>query len=191
MMKARFWAAGLLAVVSVGVCCRAETPGRKASLYDLTLRWEDSRGAPVEWQNLRGRVAVVAMFFSSCTYACPRITADLKSVAEQLPASVRDRVVFVMVSFDVENDQPPVLRAFAESQGLSEPLWLLLHGEDDEVRTLAAALDIRFRPDPAGGFAHSNSIIVLDPKGVVAYRKDGLGGDVTPVAQRAVALAGE
>ena len=69
-------------------------------------------------------------------------------------------------------------------------MWTLLRGGPDEVRTLAAALGVRYRPADGGGFAHSNLITVLDHAGRVAGQVEGLGVAPSAVLPAvAVALA--
>lgn len=158
------------------------------SLYDLNARWTDAQGRAIEWSRLRGTPRIVAMFYSQCTYACPRITADLKRIREQLPADLRDQTGFLLVSFDVARDTPATLQAFAERNGLAPPGWQLLHGDDNAVQELAAALGVRFRPE-GEGFAHSNLITLLDAEGHIVHQLEGLGADAAPLVNARRRLA--
>jgi cytochrome oxidase Cu insertion factor (SCO1/SenC/PrrC family) len=56
------------------------------------------------------------------------------------------------------------------------------------MRTLAAVLDVRFRPDAGGEIAHSAVIVVVDRDGAIRHRQAGLTGDPAPLvaAVRAV-----
>jgi len=157
------------------------------SLFDLDAAWRNQRNEAVAWSGLAGRPMVVCMFFSHCGYACPRITADMQAIAERLGAETAGRVQFVMASFDAERDTPELLATFAESKGI-DPAWQLLHGDEDTVRELAAALGIRYRREPDGNIAHSNLIVLLDAQGRVAYRHEGLEADLGPIIQATRAL---
>ncbi|HMO04781.1 MAG TPA: SCO family protein [Kiritimatiellia bacterium] len=150
------------------------------SLFDLDATWRNQRDEAVTWAGLAGRPMILCMFFSHCGYACPRITADMQAIAEQLGTETACRVHFVMASFDAERDTPAMLATFAESKGI-DAAWHLLHGDEATVRELAAALGIRYRREPDGNIAHSNLIILLDAGGQVAYRHEGLGGDLDPL----------
>jgi protein SCO1/2 len=160
------------------------------SLFDLEATWRNQRDEDVAWSSLAGRPTVVCMFFSHCGYACPRITADMQAIATQLDRDGARPVQFVMASFDAERDTPAMLAVFAETKGI-EPSWQLLHGDEDTVRELAAALGIRYRREPDGNIAHSNVIVLLDARGRVVYRHEGLGGDLGPMIDAARRLEEE
>lgn len=158
------------------------------SLFDLEATWRNQRNEVVVWSQLAGRPMVVCMFFSHCGYACPRITADMQAIAEQLGVETANHIRFVMASFDAERDTPDMLATFAEAKGI-DPAWSLLHGDEGTVRELAAALGIRYRREPDGNIAHANLIVLLDGQGRVVYRHEGLGGDLDPLVRAALALA--
>ena len=51
--------------------------------------------------------------------------------------------------------------------------WTLLHGDDDAVRELAAALGVGYRPDGQGGFDHAAVISLIDEKGEIVVQQRG------------------
>jgi protein SCO1/2 len=59
------------------------------------------------------------------------------------------------------------------------------------MRTLAAVLGVRFRPDAEGEIAHSAVIVVADGDGVIRRRQVGLGREAAPLvaAVRTASLA--
>ncbi len=153
------------------------------SLFELTFPLTDSDGRTRHLDELRGRPFVASMVYTSCTSVCPRITADLQRLERALPGDVRERTRFVLFSLDPERDTPAALRAFARDHGLDSTRWTLLAAGPDDMRTLAAVLDVRFRPDPGGEIAHSAVIVVAGGDGVIRHRQAGLGtGDSTLVA---------
>jgi protein SCO1/2 len=162
------------------LCCTALARDA-GSVYDLASAWSDQNGRTINLADLKGKTRVVVMFFSSCSYACPRITADLKSIESKLTDEQKNEVGFVMASFDVERDQPAVLKEFAGEKKLDEEHWTLLHGDEESVRDLAAVLGVRYRREPGGDFAHSNIITVLEPGGAIVHQREGLGGDLGEV----------
>lgn len=160
------------------------------SLYDLDATWRNQRDESVVWSGLAGRPMVVCMFFSHCGYACPRITADMQAIADQLGGETANHIQFVMASFDAERDTPDMLATFAEAKDI-DPAWQLLHGDEGTVRELAAALGIRYRREPDGNIAHANLIVLLDGQGRIVYRHEGLDGDLKPVVRAARNLVPE
>jgi len=156
------------------------SPMDPASIYQLESRWTRSDGERVALSSLSGKVRVLAVFYSSCQYACPIIVGRIKSVQAMLPEEMRSRVGFVLVSMDPSHDDPKALRAYAERMELKGD-WTLLHGSDDDVRELAALLGFRYRQEKDGGFSHSNMITVLDRGGRIAKQSIGLDSDVSEV----------
>jgi protein SCO1/2 len=125
--------------------------------------------------SLAGKPTVVGMIFTNCGYACPRLTSDMKRIAEKLKGN-RDKVNFLLVSFDSERDIPKQLQKFANQMELDSN-WILLHGSDETVRTLSVLLNVQFEKDAEGNFSHSNLITVLDKNGSLKFQKEGLEAD--------------
>jgi protein SCO1/2 len=160
-------------------CCRAApadaAPFSAKSLYQTDVAFTDDAGRAFQLGELRGRPVVLTMFFASCGYACPLLVTDMQAIRAKLPAEIRDQAAFVLVSFDVERDTPAALAAYREQRGLGRD-WILLHGNDDAVRELAALLGVKYKPETGGGFSHSNLITLLNREGEVAYQRNGLKG---------------
>jgi protein SCO1/2 len=117
------------------------------------------------------------MFFTSCEYACPIIVENMKSVERAIPKSLRDKVDFLLVSFDVKNDTVEALKAYRAKNELATTHWSLLRGKEDDVRELAALLGINYQRDARGQFSHSNTISVLNAEGEIIFQQAGLNKD--------------
>ena len=125
--------------------------------------------------SLAGKPTVVAMIFTNCGFACPRITSDMKNISEKLKGN-REKVNFLLVSFDSQRDTPSQLQKFAKQMDLDSN-WILLHGSDEAVRTLSVLFNVQFEKDAEGNFSHSNMITVLDKNGLLKFQKEGLEAD--------------
>ena len=145
------------------------------SIYELNETFQTQDNKNVTLSSFRGKPTVVAMIFTHCAYACPRLTADMKNIESQLKDK-NGKVNFLLVSFDEERDTPDTLKHYANSMGLDEN-WTLLHGSEDVVRTLSVLLNIQYAKDADGNFSHSNVISVLDKNGVLRFQKEGLDAD--------------
>ncbi len=158
-------------------CCRKALESGKPtdkSLYLLDSKWTSDVGRAIPLSVLRGRPQIVAMFFTHCEYACPIIVNDLRKLESALPENLREKVDFLLVSFDAKRDTPDTLAEYRKKEKLPAKNWTLLRGEEDDVRELAALLGINYAPDARGQFAHSNLITVLNADGEIIFQQPGL-----------------
>ena len=182
----------LLALALSGCARRSERPTAQAdttavhaaaepSLFELDFPLTDASGHAFRLAELRGRPFVASMVYTHCKSVCPRITADLRTLEKALPEDVRERTRFVLFSLDPGRDTPAELAEFAERHSLDRTRWTLLASSEDDMRTLAAVLGVRFRPDQDGEIAHSAVAVVCGPDGVVKLRQVGLQNGVEPL----------
>jgi protein SCO1/2 len=157
------------------------TPGG-SSLYVLDEAWVDQRGDTVRLSDLAGRPRVVAMAYTSCAYACPRIIAEMKLI-EAAIGDAAPQPGFVLFSIDPARDTPERLADFAAQAGLDPERWTLLTATEDRVLALSVLLGVKYRATGGGDFAHSNLVAVLDARGVVRARVEGLDSDVQPAVR--------
>src|ERR1041385_2863800 len=90
-------------------CCKPPTEAStftRDSLYQLDAKFTNDAGVSLALGKFQGRPVVLTMFFASCGYACPLLVADIQRIQEKLPADVRKRAAFVLVSFDDVRDTP-------------------------------------------------------------------------------------
>jgi len=149
------------------------------SIYHLESEWWDQHGEVQPLGSLGGRVQVISMVYTNCSYTCPRILADMKRIEAQIDDP--EQVGLVLVSIDPERDTPDRLRHFADATRLDPEAWTLLSGSDGDILALAVLLGIKYRAEGDGEFAHSNAMLVLNPAGEVVYRQVGLGEDLAPM----------
>jgi len=149
---------------------RAQEP----SLFELSFPFTDTDGRTRTLSEFRGTPFVASMVYTNCTSVCPRVTADLKTLEKALPPGVREHTRFVLFSLDPGRDTPVALTKFAEQHALDHSRWTLLASSEDDMRTLAAVLGVKFRPDEGGEIAHSAVIVVCNPDGTVRHRQLGL-----------------
>ncbi|GHA25991.1 SCO family protein [Oceanisphaera arctica] len=152
---------------------QAALPGD--SIYQLNSDWQNRQGDSLSIQQLVGKKQIVAMIYTDCITACPVIVSEIKSIQAALSPEQQQRLGFVLVSLTPARDTPKVMRHFAKKRGLNEH-WTLLSGSDEDVRTLAMALNIRYMGLADGEVAHSNAITVLDEQGRMQLQQTGLPG---------------
>jgi protein SCO1/2 len=193
-------ALALPAAVRAASCCSApakpETipaasagaPLTAKSLYQLDARWTDDTGREQTLAELRGEPVVFTMMFTHCAYACPMLVQDLRKVRAQLPPAARERVRFVLVTFDTVRDTTARLREYREAQQF-DARWTLLRGSAADTQTLAMLLGVQFKREATGQFAHSNLITLLNTDGEIVHQRTGLTGGLEGLAEAIVRVA--
>jgi len=156
-------------------------PSTEGSIYDLESTWRNQEGKEIPIADLKGKVRVIAMGYTSCQYACPRIIADLKRVEGELRGRERDSdyLSISFISIDPATDTPQRMKKLEGDHQFDPKRWLLLTGDDDGVLELAVALGMRYRKTTALDFAHSNIITVLAPDGRILYQTSAIGEGIT------------
>lgn len=153
------------------------------SIYNAGSIWKNRYGNRVNIDSLRGKVQVVAMVYTHCEYACPRILADMKRIRDGLSDEVLRATNFVIVSIDPERDTPERLKNFARENELDDNQWTLLNGGQGDILELAALLGVKYKRISETDFTHSNMITVLNKEGEIVHQRKQLGDQPTKIIQ--------
>ncbi|MDP1994047.1 MAG: SCO family protein, partial [Ignavibacteria bacterium] len=148
------------------------------SIYQLTGNWTDQNNKQVHLGKYQGKKVVLAMFFASCTYACPIILNDMQKIEKSLPNEKLAKTQFVFLSIDPERDTPEKLLQYAKRKNLDLNRWSFLTGKNDDILEIAALLGFKFRKEANGDFSHTNMITLLNEKGEIAFQLVGLNQNV-------------
>ena len=147
------------------------------SLYNLESEWNNQDAETLKLTQLNGKVQLVAMMYTNCTYACPRIVADLKRIEARLDNYKKEDVGIVLVTMDPESDTPEKLQQFAADNNLDPARWTLLTSNEMNIQELAVLLNMKYKNGGNGEIAHSNIITVLNAGGEIIHQQEGLGKD--------------
>ncbi len=162
--------------LNLGFRCTYDPQGRASGAMStkaaIDLQDQDGRHLSVE---PTGSPRLLTMFYASCPMACPLTIDTLRAIERALPAAERARLKVLMVSFDSRRDSPRALRALAQERRLDLSRWTLARGSPHEVRSLAALLDIPYRPLPNGGFNHASRLVLVDGHGGIIARSERFG----------------
>ncbi|MEW6196576.1 MAG: SCO family protein [Bacteroidota bacterium] len=167
-------------------CCGEEKEKSEASensIYQLDSKWKTETGKEISLSELSGKPQIMAMIFTSCTYACPIIVNDIKKIEAGIPKEKLGKVNFLLVSIDPERDTPETLMQFAKKQKLNPNRWKLLTADENSVSELAAVMGFKYKKEKDGSFSHSNIISVLDKNGEIAFQHFELNEDITDVIE--------
>jgi len=185
----------LLLLTLLGFCSAYSLPRAPAnlpdsSLYQLDSPWKRDDGKTMKLAELSGQVRILTMFFSHCSNICPMIVGQLKTLEQNFPPAMRDRVSFVLVTLDAENDQDSALAQYRREMNLPADRWILLHGSQDDTRALANLLGVQYTPKKEDGqIQHTGLITILDREGRVREQTPGIT-DRTQFLKRLQAVVG-
>lgn len=161
-------------------CNKKETvdknkPISELSIYNLPSKWTTQNNQNIELKELRGKVLVMVMIYTSCKAACPRLVADMRNIESRLPDDIKENVKLVLVSIDPETDTPKRLKAFSIENKMEGDQWLFLRSTEENTREFAAVLAVNYKKISPMDFSHSNIISVFNAEGELAYQQEGLG----------------
>ncbi len=172
--------------------------GRTLPFYDsadFTPRWQggdadavhrirpfhllDQRNTPFTEADLRGRIAVVDFFFTTCPAICPLMATSMGEVQKAFLDD--DRVVLLSHSVTPETDTPDVLAAYADAHAVRFEKWKLLTGSKTEIYDLGRRF--YFVDEDLDGtrneddFLHTENFILLDGERRIRGIYNGLDPD--------------
>jgi cytochrome oxidase Cu insertion factor (SCO1/SenC/PrrC family) len=81
---------------------------------------------------IRGRTAVISVFFTTCSGVCPAVHRTLQKLQDRLGDRLGKDVSMISITVDPENDTPSRLLAYAE-RFKARRGWYFLTGTSDEV----------------------------------------------------------
>ncbi|MBB6092122.1 protein SCO1/2 [Povalibacter uvarum] len=145
------------------------------SLYELDLTLTNQAGASRQFDVYRGHVVLVTMFYGRCPMACPLLIDTLRAIESSIPEAERSNLRVLMVSIDPEHDTPDALAALAKQRRLDSKRWTMARISKDDVRLLAAALNVQYRQLPDGQYNHTSVISLLGPQGAIEKQTTVLG----------------
>ncbi len=152
-----------------------EKPITDLSIYNLPEKWTNQDGQDIELKDLRGKVLVMVMIYTSCKSACPRLTADMRNIEAKIPEEYKDKVQLVLVSIDPEVDTPKRLKDFSIKNKMTGNHWVFLRSNEENTREFAAVLAFNYKKISPIDFSHSNIISIFNAEGELAFQQEGLG----------------
>lgn len=168
----------LMLIVSHSLIAASALPSD--SIYHVGGSWQTENDETIQLESLAGKPQIIALVYTGCSNTCPVIIESMKRIEKKIPAKMRNKVGFVLVSLTPDIDYPKVLKAFAEKKKLNEN-WQLLRGNNALVRTLSNALNGKYNIIKEDDVAHSNTVTLLNDKGQIQLQSSGTLHGVKPI----------
>ena len=152
-----------------------DKPVSDLSIYNLPSKWTNQNGQNLEMKDLKGKVLVMVMIYTSCKAACPRLVADMRNIESRLSEKIKPDVKFLLVSIDPEVDTSALLKEFAIANKMDGGQWEFLRSTEENTREFAAVLAVNYKKIAPLDFSHSNIISVFNAEGELTFQQEGLG----------------
>ena len=145
------------------------------SIYNLPSKWTNQNSENIEMKDLKGKVLVMVMIYTSCKSACPRLVADMRNIESRLPENIKKNVQLVLISIDPKVDTPERLKVFSIENKMDGLQWEFLRSTEENTREFAAVLAVNYKKVSPLEFSHSNIISVFNANGELVFQQEGLG----------------
>ncbi len=134
----------------------------------LDYPFTNELGQAVTLGQFRGQALAITFFFTRCPIPdyCPRLSRNFEEASQKLSAMTHGPTNwhFLSVTFDPENDTPPVLKAYAERYHYDSKRWNFLTGPADKIIELARSSGITIdREGPM--INHNFRTLIIDANG--------------------------
>ncbi len=123
----------------------------------------------VDSKDMKGKVWIANFFFTSCPSICPPMMSQMKRL-NTITADISSHLQFISFSIDPNHDQPHVLLKYRKDMGIRSNNWAMLTGDEAETHRLGVEhFMVHADKDPmaAGGYAHSDGMVLIDREGYV------------------------
>ena len=137
----------LLILILSAVFCRLSAQDHglpvsaKVSVPDLQVVTQTGDHLHFNSELMKGRIAIVTGFFTSCTSMCPITQEALAHVARLLGKRLGKDVVIISLSVDPDHDTPERMKAWGEKFHVGHG-WVLASGNKADVQALLKSLGL-------------------------------------------------
>ncbi len=121
---------------------KAESAKAKSTLPVLSVlkpfELRDQEDRPFNLDAMKGTVQIIDFIFANCPGPCTMLTSRMK-LLETNTRELGDKVHFISITVDPENDSPLVLKLYGLKHGLDFNRWSLLTGPLRDVESVVIA----------------------------------------------------
>jgi protein SCO1 len=131
--------------------------------FQLTNQFNKTYGTA----DLKGTPFVVNFIFTSCNFACPKLTAEMEKVQHRT-RNLGESFKLISISVDPKKDTPEVLAQYAQEHHAHPARWFFLTGSEDQILQLVNdGFKIGMGPDEVFGKFHGEKFVLVDGVGQV------------------------
>lgn len=134
----------------------------------------NQNGKTITQKDYEGKVYVADFFFTTCGSICPKMTTNLADVQKAIINN--PKVMLLSHTVFPETDSIPVLKAYANKNGVIDSKWNLVTGDKKEIYTMArkSYLAVKLgKPEELYDMVHTENFVLVDQKRRVRGFYDG------------------
>lgn len=134
----------------------------------------NQNGDTITQKNYEGKIYVADFFFTTCGSICPKMTTNLTEIQQ----AFKDNPKVMVLSHTVfpEVDSVPVLKKYAEKNGIIDSKWNLVTGDKKTIYALARQSYLAVKlgnPDELYDMVHTENFVLVDDKRRIRGFYDG------------------
>ena len=136
--------------------------------------FENQNGKTITQDDYEGKIYIADFFFTTCPTICPKMTANMGSIQEEILND--SSVMLLSYSVTPKIDSVPRLKKYAIEKGVNDEKWNLLTGNKKEIYTMARKSYLVVKENGDGGpydMIHTENFILVDPKKRIRGFYDG------------------
>lgn len=147
------------------------------TMYYTIPSWSftDQYDTTVTSHEMHGNIYLANFFFSTCPTICPAMNYQVQQIQNRFKGYENFKIV--SFSVDPQYDTPEVLRKYAKKMSAIPGEWYFMTGKMDSIYKTANDFFLSAMVDSsaAGGFLHSQNLVLVDWDGHIRSRKDKYG----------------
>jgi len=134
----------------------------------------NQNGKTITQKDYEGKIYVADFFFTTCGSICPKMTTNLVEVQKAFLNNPKVMLLSYSVLPDI--DDVPVLKAYAEKNGVIDSKWNLVTGDKKAIYTMARKSYLAVKqgkPNELYDMVHTENFVLVDAKRRVRGFYDG------------------
>ncbi len=140
----------------------------------------NQKGEAVSFDQLRGKVWVLAYVYTRCPAGCAGVMGVMKNLQDEFAGESDFHLV--SLTMDPEKDTPEWMAKWSEEREMGGDNWWFMTGEAKDIRSYMGRyfrLVVERRTDPDeikfyGEWAHEFKLVLVDQSGAIRYYYDVL-----------------
>ena len=134
----------------------------------------NQNGKTITQKDYEGKIYVADFFFTTCGSICPKMTTNLVEVQKEFLHNPKVMLLSHSVLPDI--DDVPILKAYAERNGVIDSKWNLVTGDKKVIYTMARKSYLAVKqgkPNELYDMVHTENFVLVDTKRRVRGFYDG------------------